>query len=75
MRSIASGVVAASAKILLASTTRSWAMHRGVCQKMHSKFVDLVMEWREIYGPEGTKNTESLFPAFYRMGNSQSCSG
>ncbi|CAN0144509.1 unnamed protein product [Scytosiphon promiscuus] len=73
VRSIASGVVAASSRVLLASTKRSWAMHRGVCQKIHSKFIDLVTEWREVYGPEGGEGTVALFPAFYRMGSTSRC--
>ncbi|CAM9104073.1 unnamed protein product [Scytosiphon promiscuus] len=73
VKSITSGVVAASSRVLLASTGRNWAMHRGVCEKIHSKFIDLVMEWRETYGPAGRKGTLALFPAFYRMGSTSHC--
>jgi len=66
VKSIASGVVAASSAVLMASTERhSEAEHRGVCQKVHSNFVDLVVEWREMQGVGGRRATVSLFPARY----------
>lgn len=65
MGAIASGVVSASSRVLLASTRQTWIsnpLHWGVCQKRHSNFIDLVVEWRENLELEGGGNTTvSLF--------------
>ena len=66
VRSMASGVVAASSTVLMASTKRLLvAQHRGICQKVHSNYVDLVVEFREKLRPDGSRGTVSLFPTIY----------
>lgn len=72
VKSLTSGVVAALPRVLLASTERRWWWsRRGVCQKIHSHFVDLVVEFREELfagGTEGeTAGAVSLFPARFPM--------
>eukprot|EP00752_Nemacystus_decipiens_P006206 g5599.t1 len=62
VKALVSGVVAASSRVLLASLKQTNPFHRGVCQKTHSNFIDLVVEWREELGPEdGSKATVGLF--------------
>ncbi|CAN0013113.1 unnamed protein product [Ectocarpus fasciculatus] len=71
VRSLTSGVVAALPRVLLASTKRRWWWsRRGVCQKVDSHFVDLVVEFREAFGvgTEGeTAAAVGLFPARFSM--------
>ncbi|CAM9950932.1 unnamed protein product [Ectocarpus sp. 6 AP-2014] len=71
VKSLTSGVVAALPRVLLASTERKWWWsRRGVCQKIHSHFVDLVVEFREAFdvGTEGeTAAAVGLFPARFSM--------
>lgn len=78
-------MVAASARVLLASVRRNWAVRRGVCQKIDSQYVDLVVEWRDkavVSASPGADDrnrggsskpaggTVSLFPVWYfRIGH------
>ncbi len=60
-------MVAASSAVLMASTRRRFgAQHGGVCQKVHSNVVDLVVERREMLEPDGSRETVCLFPARFK---------
>ncbi len=61
VKAIISGLVSASAEFLLSSSFNGTGTTE--CQKPHSKYIDLIAEWRlDVFGKNGTSVGEMLPP-------------